>query len=1036
MKKTLSIFCLAFLVSASLFSQSDAYFTLFPSISPDAKTIVFSYNGDIWSVPATGGAAFRITALEGNETRPKISPDGKWVAFSSNIYGNDDVFLVPVQGGAISRLTFHEGFDHVDSWSWDSEQIYFTSDRYNIHSGYKISRKGGTPRRVFDDHYFNNSHNLAEHPVTGEVFFNESWESKRYAHRQGYKGPYNPNIKSFNSKTHEYKEYTSWEGKDFWHTIDRDGNVYYVSDEKNGIYNLAVLKDSSHVTLTDFNRPVKRPQVSADGTRVVFELDYQIYVYDVENGTVRKPAIAFQPYDLLGEQITFNTNGKISFFDVSPDGKKLAFVSRGELFISDISGKFIKQLPTTSGGRVMEVKWLADSRSVLYNQTVDGHLKLFHADISGTEKQLTFGLSDDRKLAMDSKLAKALYISGRDKLMEIDLVSHEIKTIAEDEFWGFYNTVPAYSPDDHQIIYTAIRNFERDVFIYERSTGKTINITQTGVSEFSPTFDYKGRCIYYASDRFKPSFPRGIWSNHIYRLPLAKFSAPFRSDELDNLFEDEGEDKSETKHFTIDQTGIQDRVQEFGPQLGHQYSPTTVKFNDQEVVLFGSNHDEDNFKLWATFRKPFSPDETKLIRGTKDIGEFTIRSAGEKYYILFNGTVHELDLANTKVEPIDLKQYFTLALRQEFDQIFHETWSNVVENFYDENINGANSDSLKKKYQLFLPYVSNRQDLRMLVNDMLGEINASHLGFASEGEEEKLHSKSHTMSPGIMFGDDDPYRVKRIIRNAASDKIDLDIRPGDLLIRVDKDSVNFESNRESYFKSPVFRDELVLGFLRDGKEFEVKIHPQSFESFREALYDEWEYENEQFVNKKSDDRIAYIHMKNMLSSSLNEFVLKMTSANYQKDGLILDLRYNRGGNVHDEVLNFLSQKEYFQWKYRNGKISPQPNFIPSSKPIVLLINEQSLSDGEVTAEGFKQLKLGKVIGTETYHWIIFTTSDQLVDGSSYRLPAWGCFTLDGQDLEKVGVKPDIHVPQAFDDRFKGSEFQLSRAIEEILQELK
>jgi tricorn protease len=216
---------------------------------------------------------------------------------------------------------------------------------------------------------------------------------------------------------------------------------------------------------------------------------------------------------------------------------------------------------------------------------------------------------------------------------------------------------------------------------------------------------------------------------------------------------------------------------------------------------------------------------------------------------------------------------------------------------------------------------------------------------------------------------------------------------------------------------------------------EVKIHPRSTGAMRTNLYDEWIADNQSKVDKATNEKVAYVHMKNMSTGSLEEFLIEMTSEAYNRDALILDLRYNTGGNVHDEVLKFLSQKPYLQWKFREGKLTPQGNFGAGAKPTVLLINEQSLSDAEMTAAGFKELGLGKIIGTETYRWIIFTSGAGLVDGSFYRLPSWGCYTLDGKNLEMEGVKPDIFVQTNFSDRLNGRDPQLEKAIEEVLKQL-
>lgn len=229
--------------------------------------------------------------------------------------------------------------------------------------------------------------------------------------------------------------------------------------------------------------------------------------------------------------------------------------------------------------------------------------------------------------------------------------------------------------------------------------------------------------------------------------------------------------------------------------------------------------------------------------------------------------------------------------------------------------------------------------------------------------------------------------------------------------------------------------ELTLTFRRGENEFDLKLEPISYFALRNLLYDEWMHERQQIVDEGSDSRIAYIHMKNMGQGELQHFLQEMVSQGEAREALILDLRYNTGGNVHDEVLRFLSQRPYLNWGYRGGALATQSNFTPSAKPIVLLINEQSLSDAEMTAAGFKELGLGTVMGMETYRWIIFTSGRGLVDGSFYRLPSWGVYTFEGENLEFTGVAPDIEIPKTFGDRMNGNDPQLDAAIQLILEQL-
>src|SRR6476661_3541211 len=237
MKPFYASLALLLLGSSSLQAQKSPYFASIPTLSPDGKTVVLSYEGDLGKTDINQANAVRLTAMQGTETNPKISPDGKWLAFSSTQFGNNDVYLMPINGGDIKQLTYHDANDEVDSWSWDSKTIYFTSSRYNRYSAYTIGLNRGTPKRLFGN-YFNTIHNVQQHPKTGELFFNDTWESKEFIQRKRYKGEYNPDIQSYNPKTKEFKQYTNYNGKDFWPTLDRNGNLYFVSDQANEEYNL------------------------------------------------------------------------------------------------------------------------------------------------------------------------------------------------------------------------------------------------------------------------------------------------------------------------------------------------------------------------------------------------------------------------------------------------------------------------------------------------------------------------------------------------------------------------------------------------------------------------------------------------------------------------------------------------------------------------------------------------------------------------------------------------------------------------------
>ncbi|HEX6168051.1 MAG TPA: S41 family peptidase [Chitinophagaceae bacterium] len=1042
--KRLSLSLILSFATILSFSQNNTYFLSNPTLTPDGQTVIFAYEGDLWKANMNDGNATRLTAMQGYETSPRVSPDGKWIAFTGRQYGNGDIFIMSVNGGDVKQITYHSSNDEVTSWSWDSRSIYFNSNRMGQVAGFKVSADGGTPQRVFGNYFFQYDHNLIEHPTTGEIFFNDTWESINQAQRKRYKGPFNPDIQSYSFKTKQHKKYTDWEGKDFAITIDKAGNMYFISDEANGEYNLYTLDNGKKKELTKFSSSIKTPQVNATGGKVVFEKDYQLWLYDVKSDKESKLNVSIIRNNVLPKEKDFEVRGNISNYGVSPDGKKLAFVSRGELFVSDVEGKFIQQINRSSVERVGEVKWMSDNKTLLFNQTTaDGYYNLFtaRADSNSIPKQLTNDKRNNRSIILNKKRTQAVYLSGRDEVRLLDLKTLQSKMIVKDEIWAFQNSDPGFSPNDDYVLFTAKRNFEEDIFVYNIKQGKTTNLTNTGVTEAGPIWSGDGKYIYFTSQRLRPSYPFGMANARVYRLPLEKLDEPYRIDKYNELFKEEKKDTTKkaapvdsAKALVIDMDLIMERLEQISPAIGAHFLQAVYQKGEKTTVLYTSNHGEGRNALWKTVIEPFEANKTEKITNTDNSFGFDIVEVTDKLYVLFNGNINKLNLDANKVDPISISYTFRRNLSEEFTQMFYEAWAQMEEGYYDDQFHGLDWKKTRDYYKQFLPYLNTRADLRTMLNDMLGELNSSHQGFGTFGTDETIALQNQTMETGIVFENDDPYKVKYIARRSVADRKSIDIKPGDVLVKVNDETVDKKMDRNYYFTVPSRDRELRLTFDRNGQMVNIKIHPQA--TLFANLYDEWIDNNQKRVDEKGRGRIAYGYMKNMGQFELDQFIIDMTQELNKKDALIFDLRYNTGGNVHDEVLRFLSQRSYLQWKYREGQLTPQSNFSPADKPIVLLINEQSLSDAEMTSQGFKALKLGKIVGNETYRWIIFTSGVGLVDGSNVRMPAWGCYSLDGKDLEKTGVQPDILIINSFDDKLSGRDPQLDKAIEEILKQLK
>ena len=1006
-------------------------FASHPSLSPDGKQIYFSYDGNIYTVPVRGGQATAVITMPGVQDSPLVSPDGKWLAFSSDIQGNNDVYVVPVGGGQAVQLTFHEAPDVPVNWSAKSDFVYFESTRASARkTTFKVAVAGGTPQLMFDG-YFNTIVNLAENPKTGEFLFNESMESISFPTRKRYVGDHNPNIKSWNPKSKAYTELTDYIGKDQWPMADKDGNIYYVSDELNKESNIVkYVKGGKPRQLTSFDKSVQYPSIAHNGSAIVFLKDYEIHVLEPATGKVSVPQISIASGSV---EVRRSFEGQTpTAADVSPDGKKFALVIRGGLYISDTKCKYLQRLDTPSDERVDQVVWGNDSKTVYYTRTDKGWTNLYciAADGSSGETPVFLSQNNTKSLAVDKKREKLAFIDGSRAVMLHDMKAGTTVKAAEAEFWSFQNYDLAFSYDGNWLAFDAMHMFEPDIFLYNLKDGSLRNFTNSASVEESAVFTPDGKYMYLLANPTATSYPRGARSA-LYKLPLQKYDTPFKSEKVDELFRDKKDEPKKDSVVVIDFKDIHERMTRVERE-GSQGSPYIYTSKGKDYLLYRSMGSGTP----GVFSLEISDPDAKP-KQVKDLNGGTFFSCKDALYCLASGAIYKVDPAAATATKTEVKKDVEAVLDDEFRQMFYETWAVLEQNYYDVNFHGADWPAVRDYYASLLPYVRTRANLRTLLADLLGELNSSHLGFTSTGSEEKNETRIRTYGTGIVFDNASPYKVAGILADSPADRHGIDVRKGDELVAVNGVRVDKAQNREKYFSGAVPADELKLRFSRGGKEFDVKVHTTTFSNIKTLAYKEWEEQRADIVSDRTGGRVGYIHMRAMGAEDLDSFLLKMHTEVYDKDALILDLRYNNGGNVHKEVIDFLRGQAHFEWAYRDFPKASHPNVAPAGKPIVVLVNEHSLSDAEVTSNGIKTLGIAKLVGTETYRWIIFTSSVRLLDGSTCRMPAWGCYSvIDGSDLENTGVKPDIYVKNTFKDRLEGKDPQLDAAIAEVIREMR
>ena len=1025
--KRFLLLSLALLAAASL-SGENLRFASRPSLSPDGGTVYFSYLGDIYTVPASGGQAMSLVSLAGQENHPVVSPDGKWLAFSSDLNGNQDVFVIPVAGGKAVQLTFHEANDFPVCWSPDSKSIYFESQRSGARrTTYRVALTGGTPQLLFDG-YFTPVVNLVENPKDGTFYFNESAESINFPTRKRYVGDHNPNIQSWNPRKKQYAALTDYEGKDTWPMVDAKGTLYYVTDQQNKESNIVrYAAGGKPEQLTHFDRSVQYPRIAWNGSRIVYLLDYEIHLLDPATGKDSVPMITVSAADpAVRRSFAKQTPSAAA---VSPDGKKLAYAIRGFLYVSDAKGKFFQRLATPDDERVHEGVWGSDNKTLYYTRTQRGWVDLFRitADNKGAETALYTSERNIKSLTVSHRGDKLAFIDGDRYVMLHDMKTAATEKVAEAQFWSFSQYNISFSWDDKWLAFDAMDRFEPDVFLYSLSDRKLLNLTHSASTEQNPVFSPDGKYLFMIANPTSASFPRG-YAGQAFKLPLQKYDTKFKSDTYDQLFDAKKSTKDSV--VRIDTKDIYTRLEPLersGRQTGLYLYPAKGK-----TLLFYSTFSDGIREVRAL---DIDDPEAKP-KAVKGLGPGSFFGSKEGLYHLSRGKVHKIDPNSLSTTEVPVSVDVDKTLSDEFSQMFYEVWAVLAQNFYDVNYHSADWVNVRDRYAAFLPDIKSRGQLRTLMADMLGELNSSHLGFNSMGLEERTETRIHSIVTGILFDNQDPYTVAGILPGTAADKVEIDIQKGDRLVAVDGVRIVPSVNRETYLSTPLQKAEVKLTFNRAGKEFDVKVHTMPLMAFKNLQYKQWEDDCKARVEKDGKGRIAYIHMRAMGNGDLDDFLLRMHNYAVNYDALILDLRYNNGGNVHQEVIDFLRQKQHFQWSYRDFPKVSHPNVTPSDKPIVVLVNEHSLSDAEVTSNGIQTLGLAKIVGTETYRWIIFTSSVGLIDGSSSRMPAWGCYNNAGQDLEFLGVKPDIYVKNTFEDRITGADPQLDAAIQEVLRQLK
>lgn len=1061
-----------FLVFTFSVSKSDeARLLRFPNASNDK--IVFVYSGDLYVVGIIGGVAKRLTSSEGIELFPRFSPDGKWIAFSGEYDGNRDVYLIPVEGSEPKRLTYSMGLQGVPErmgpdkivmqWSTDGKKILYrsTSNWWHPWTGklFWVSVDGGLPEEL---------------PLPRAGFASLSPDGKKLAYNRvfrefrtwkRYRGGQADDIWIYDFQTKKIENITNNPAQDIIPMWYQD-KIYFLSDRDHTMNIFCYdLNTKQTKKITNFDKfDVKFPSLGSN--YIAFENGGFIYLLDPKTDTYEKVTIEINE-DFPSIRPKFkNVKEQIISFDISPDGKHGIFGARGEIFTIPAEKGLTRNITNTPNVHDRSPVYSPDGKWIAYISDKTGETEVFIAKPDGTgEVQLTNNAKTYRYFVKWSPDSKKLLCT--DKLMElyiIDIETKEINTIRKSKVWEI--TDFTWSPDSRWIAFVDYTsNLFPLIYVYSVETGQTHQVTSEFFQSANPEFSSDGKYLFFVSDRtFNASIGELEWNyqyhdlSKIYGITLQKdVKSPFafESDELakegTNPKGESIEKPKKTKgskakdtskiNINIDFDGIIDRVFVFPIQNGGYRNLRSV--DNKLYYVRSTSSQKPKFYVFDIGTKK----ETEV----GDFNQFEISFDGKKIIYQKDKDYYITDLKDkiTKEKgKLDLSEMHVFVdPRKEWRQIFDESWRQMRDFVYDPNLHGVDWKEMYNRYSELLPYCRHRFDLTYIIGEMIGELNVGH-AYVGGGDQPMVKPVPVGLL-GAEFEFDNSvnmYKFKKIFKGRNWDEKTrspllepgFDIREGDYLleidgIRLDKEITPYQAlwnKADKYVTIKVNRKSSFDG----AKEYFVK----TIASESGLRYLDWVENNRNYVEKKTNGRVGYIHIPDMaVNNGLNEFV-KYFYPQVKKEALIIDDRFNGGGNVSPMIIERLRRILVVAKNARNQEVVLTNPDAVMTGPMVCLVNELSASDGDLFPYQFKTLGIGKVIGKRTWGGVIgIRGSLPFLDGGYLMKPEFANFGADGKwVLEGEGVVPDIEVDNDPALEYQGIDQQLDKAIEIILEEIK
>jgi len=976
--------------------------------TPDASKdkLCFIYQDDLFVSNLDGSNPVRLVKAVGVEAFPKFSPDGKVIAFTSYFNGNLNVYTIAANGGQIKQVTFESEGATMLEWSNDGKFIYFLARTKSFSPFFarifKVSLNGGLPTVLpvdqastlcFNDKgdaYVLNRHSM---------YF---WWWKRY------KGTANTDIWMYREKTKKFENLTKTDTNESW-PIWVKNSIFYVSEE-GGLGNLYKLDLTTKKTtkLTNFKKDnVQWPSLSSDRKNIVFECDGGIYRYDIEKNKTVEIKIKKTVQNVIPEYEFVRPAKLLTAYHISPTGKRVVFSARGEIFTAPKKYGEIRQLTFNSGARDDEPVWSPKGDKIAFISDMDGEENVYFID-QFAKKPATKVTNRKEKFIEDLNWSPdGNYLSYKTNDFKLYIFSlKDNKEILVNSSKRYGQLDYSWSPDSNWLVYTTYgTNMLPQIKVYNVKTQKEHLVFKSFEQNYNPVFSDDGKYLYFVTSRQgdksrvamlsltksdeDPLFKE--WDEE--KVKEEKKDAA-NKEEKNNKKSTKKSDKKEKVTVKIDFDGIMDRVELLSVK-GYRFVDILpgkdglyIGFRERkEKLLNKSSHFSFGFDLYY-----YKIKDDKLTKIATGINGFTL-SHDKKQLLLAKKGSFQITAAGRKAGKEGIISLSSLEMKldrkAEWRQIFNESWRMVRDQFYDKNIHGVNWNKMKKKYSKLIEYCETRNDVNRVLVQLVGELNASHQGARGGDIEKPKKVKIGALGAVLTPDKSGYYKFAKIYKGNpfySQYKSPLSspwkkVKEGDFLISIDGSTVKTNVDYRKYLINKVGKTVFLKVNSKPQTEgaWEVRVKPLSNEG--NLRYLDWIEGNRKLVTEKSSGRIGYIHLNYMGGEQLNKF-MNYIQAYFDKEGLILDVRFNGGGGIDPQLIDYLERKQYQVVRLRDSVDMPRPDSLFRGK-VVVLCNEHSYSDAEVFPNAFKVRKLGKVIGVPTLGFVIAVNGYPLIEVSTF-----------------------------------------------------